>query len=368
MSEREPLFHISRRFTAKRRRRVKPEAEVVLLCNPRAGGRWKELAKVLDAEEARYARRIVTDSVEDVAMALDDLGHDAKLLCIYGGDGTIQRILDRLSSTAPGELHIALLGGGTMNVTSRWLGFTSRPADNFRHVVRAYRAGELLWRDVPLLEIETDGDFHRGFTFGMGPIIRLLDHYENGRKGKVAAVGLAARALAATWLKQPSSYERMLRPMNGRVWMDDEALPYDEYAALFANVTGQINPGVEPFVAGRTRESFYCAAYAVSPRELTMALPMLIRGWLPIDVPALVQRAIGRGDGERGVPKDARYVNRPAGKLRVESDEQLYTIDGEILHTESGAVDVGMGPTLKLAAGPGLEQKMRLAAESMLGH
>ena len=51
----------------KRPRKVKQEAEVVLICNPRAGGRWKALAGILDSEEARHVRRIVTDSVEDIA-------------------------------------------------------------------------------------------------------------------------------------------------------------------------------------------------------------------------------------------------------------------------------------------------------------
>src|SRR5690349_24301396 len=99
-------------------------AQIVLLCNPRAGGRWKALAGILDSEEARHVRRIVTDSVEDIAYALSDLGQDVELLCIYGGDGTIQRVLDRLAPEAHERLRLALLGGGTMNVTSRWCGFS----------------------------------------------------------------------------------------------------------------------------------------------------------------------------------------------------------------------------------------------------
>ena len=36
------------RAPGKRPRKVKREAEVVLICNPRAGGRWKALAGILD--------------------------------------------------------------------------------------------------------------------------------------------------------------------------------------------------------------------------------------------------------------------------------------------------------------------------------
>lgn len=347
---------------ARRRRRIKPEAEVVLLCNPRAGGRWRELARILDSEEARYARRIVTDSVEDVAAALGELGDDTKLLCVYGGDGTIQRVLDRLTADELSQVKLALLGGGTMNVTSRWLGFSTKPANNFRHVVRAYRSGQMLQREVPILEVETGQEFYRCFTFGMGPVIRLLDAYERGRKGKVAAVGVAARAAATALLGLPTSYDELLEPMTGTVTLDGEPLPYDSYAAVFANVTGQINPGVEPFATERTRDSFYCAAYAVSAREMAAALPMLIRGWLPVDLRQLLTRPFSR-DRESVLPTDPRYVNRPARELRIESPERLYTVDGEILET-SEPISVRVGPLLQLAAGPAFNEKVRLAAEA----
>ena len=163
-------------------RQVKRESEIVLLCNPRAGGRWKELARIFDSEEAQHVRRIVTDSVEDIAPAVRGLGDDARLLCIYGGDGTIQRILDHIFDN--GNLNedtvLALLGGGTMNVTSRWLGFGSSPGNNFNHVVSSFRSGDLLLKQVPLMEVRVGDKVHHGFTFGIGPIVRILDAYENG--------------------------------------------------------------------------------------------------------------------------------------------------------------------------------------------
>lgn len=346
---------------ALRRRRVKADAQILLLCNPQAGGRWRELARILDSEEAQYCRRIVTDSVEDVAAALAELSPDTKLVCIYGGDGTIQRVLDRMTAPELEGVSLALLGGGTMNVTSRWLGFASQPAVNFRHVVRTYRAGEMLMREVPVLEVETGDDFYRCFTFGMGPIVRLLDRYERGRKGKIAAIGLAARAAAAALVKWPDSFAEVIAPMRARVTLDGEPLPFDEFSAVFANITGQINPGVAPFASERTRDTFHCAAYAVSTRELAAALPMLVRGWLPVDLRELITRPFSRGD-EGGIPRDARYVNRAVQTLEIATDEPLYTVDGEILEAR-GAVTVRVGPTLRLATGPGFPERVRLVAE-----
>ena len=60
--------------------------DVVLLCNPQAGGRWRALAEVLDSEEAKSVRRIVTDEIDDVAEALFNVGQRAKLVFILVGD------------------------------------------------------------------------------------------------------------------------------------------------------------------------------------------------------------------------------------------------------------------------------------------
>jgi hypothetical protein len=341
-----------------RQRRVKHEAEIVLLCNPRAGGRWKELAEIFDSEEAKYVRRIVTDSVDDIGSALSDLGRESKLVCIYGGDGTIQRILDRLSPTVHDEIHLALIGGGTMNVTARWCGLRGTPAENFTQVVKAYRSGELLLKEVPLLEVRQGSEVHRGFTFGMGTPVRVLDAYERGRKGKVAAMKLALRSVSAVWTGFPRDIAEMADRVPAKVSMDGEQLPYGEYSVIFCNVTGRINPGVAPFVNVRTRDDFYCVAYAVTTRELVFTLPMLMRGFLPIDRSSLLRpietmRQISRARlSDITFPADPRYINRTASTLEIETDEALYTIDGEVLQSSGEPLRVTLGPTIKLAVAP----------------
>ena len=336
---------------ARRERKVKRDAEIILICNPRAGGRWKELAAILDSEEAQFVRRIVTDSVEDIGPALSDMGKSAKLICIYGGDGTIQRVLDRLSPDKQSEVHLALLGGGTMNVTARWCGFDRPPAENFRAVVRAYRNGNLLLREAPLLDVRAGERLTRGFTFGMGPIIRVLDAYERGTKGKSAAVAIAIKAVTAAWLHYPPELEGLLDEMTADVTMDGERLPYERFSTIFANTSGQINPGVTPFISERTRDTFYAAAYASDSREVALALPLLAKGILPIDTHSLLSRLAPwkRGDDRKGLPTDPRYVNTVASRMDIVTDEKLYTVDGELLTTDAGRIEVELGLRLRLA-------------------
>jgi diacylglycerol kinase family enzyme len=341
-----------------RKRRDTPAAQLVILCNPRAGGRWKELAEIFDSEEAKYVRRIVTDSVDDIGPALNELGRESKLVCIYGGDGTIQRVLDRLSPTVQDDIHLALIGGGTMNVTARWCGLRGSPAENFTQVVSAYRSGDLLLKEVPLLEVQQGSEVHRGFTFGMGSPVRVLDAYERGRKGKVAAVKLALRSVAAVWTGFPRDIAEMADRFHARVSVDGEPLPYDQFSVIMSNVTGRINPGVAPFVDVRSRDDFYCVAYAVTTRELVFTLPMLVRGFLPIDRSSLLRpvetaRLLSRARlSDITFPADPRYINRTASTLEIETDEALYTIDGEVLHSNGAPFRVTLGPRVKLAVAP----------------
>ena len=344
------------------RRRVKADVEIVLLCNPRAGGRWKELGEILDSEEAQDTRRIVTDSVHDLAPALSSLTNEAKLLCIYGGDGTIQRILDRMSLSGLEDIHLALIGGGTMNVTARWCGMRGSPDENFRSVARAYADGSLLYRQVTLLEVRQKGRRHRGFTFGMGPIVRVLDAYERGRKGKIAAVATGAGTVLAAFTGYPRSLKPLVKNMPADVRLDGERLPDSTFSAIFANITGEINPGVTPFKEGPQRDSFNCAAYSVEPRDFIMAMPMLMRGWLPRrarlrlrwPTPWKTEEQDRAESKPSAIPleNDPRYVNRATKALDITTNERLYTVDGELFESSDSEFSVRLGPTIKLAVLP----------------
>lgn len=359
--------------TKRSTRRPRKDHEVVLICNPQAGGRWKELAKILDSKEAKHVRRIVTDSVEDIGPALDSLGRSAQLVCIYGGDGTIQRLLDRMLLGKKRKVppQIAFIGGGTMNVTATWCGFTSSPGRNFREIVRAYRSGELLLKEVPLLRVRHGQTARLGFIFGMGVPVRVLDAYEHGSKGKSAALKMAMGAVSALWTGFPHSFRPMLNEMSARVAVDGAELPYERYSTIFCNVTGRLNPGVEPFVKQRTRDTFHYAAYATRTRETSLMLPLLIRGIRPIDPKSLLKpvsawrQAYMSLRGEGSLPADPRYVNDLARAVDIETDEPLYTVDGELFESSDPAIRVEVGPYLRLAVSSrvGLHPTVRLADE-----
>ncbi|MCC6747929.1 MAG: hypothetical protein IT371_09745 [Deltaproteobacteria bacterium] len=348
--------------------------DIVLLCNPQAGGHWKALAEILDSEEAQHARRIVTDSIDDLGPALEELGKRTELVCIYGGDGTIQRVLDRVCRQARARRpRFAFIGGGTMNVVARWCGLSDTPAQNFRSVVRAHRAGQLLFKSVPLLAVRHGAELHHGFTFGSGPLVRLLSQFEKSSKSLVQVANTAVRSLSAVWSKRPADYAALVEPMQARVQIDGETLPADRFTLVFCNTTGRLFVGTDPFVEPRTRDTFHVAAYAITPREFSLMMPLLARGLLPIDphalrspVSAWTQAALsffGRGQ----FPTDPRYVNRPASHLELDSPERIFTLDGEVLESDGEPISVELGPAIELAMSstvdvvPGIRLAARIA-------
>ncbi len=345
------------------------ERDIVLLCNPRAGGRWKELASILDSAESRHVRWIVTDCIEDIGPALAMLSERTKLVCIYGGDGTIQAILDQMYADRMDGPNLAFIGGGTMNVTARWCGFFNKPARNFRDVVRSYRSGDLLTKDVPVITVRQGVERRHCFTFGCGPMVRVLNEYENSGKGKTAALSIVGKALTAIWTNQPPKFREVLRPIEAEVYRNGERLPYDRWTALFCNSTGRLHIGVEPFVKMRTRETFYLGAYAVTKQEIALWLPALMRGLLPVDPKSLIKPVSGWNAiamsyvGRGSFPVDPRYINELATEVEIRTEERMFTVDGEVVHGTGEPIRVRLGPTLRLAVSPtvGFAKPVRLA-------
>jgi len=298
----------------------------------------------------------VTDSIADIGPALHSLSKRVKLVCIYGGDGTIQKILTEIFRTLGDDNPpVALIGGGTMNVTARWSGWTESPEANFREAVRAYQTEKLLTREVPLLSIQQGARVEYGFTFGAGTPIRVLAEYERGSKGKLGALRIAARSISAIWSGAPVDVAPTLEQMTADIAVDGIPLPYNKYTALFCNITGQVNRLVRPFAVERQRDTFLMLAYTATPRELSTLLPFLLRGMLPIDAKSMIKplstwTQIGLSYfGKGSLPLDPRYVNRTASELELRTQEQVYTIDGEIFESTGEPFTVRLGPTLRLA-------------------
>jgi hypothetical protein len=339
---------------------TKESQDIVLVCNPRAGGRWKQLAGILDSAEAQRVRRIVTDSIDDIGPALASLGRRVKLVIIYGGDGTIQQILTDIFRSSDGTWNgppLAMVGGGTMNLTSRWCGWREAPDDNFVQIVHDALTDKLATREVPMLKIQQGSRVEYGFLFAAGPPIRVLNEYEHGRKTKLTAVVFFARTIINAFKKDAGLIESSLEQMRAEVLLDGVPVPYSEFGLCAASITGALQIGMHPFQGERGGETFFSLAYSISPREIAVLLPFLARGMIPIDPKSLLQPVsqvthIGLsyfGKGSLPLPLDPRYTNKPVKEFELRCAESVYTIDGEIFESTGEPIRITTGPTLRLA-------------------
>lgn len=338
---------------------TKESQDIVLVCNPRAGGRWKQLAGILDSAEAQKVRRIVTDSIDDIGPALASLRR-VKLVIIYGGDGTIQQILTDIFRSGDGTWTgpaLGMVGGGTMNLTSRWCGWRGDPEENFVQIVHDALTDKLATREVPMMKIQQGARVEYGFLFAAGPPIRVLNEYEHGRKTKLTAVVFFARTIINAFNKSAQLIESNLDQMRAEILLDGEPVPYNEFGLTACSITGSLQIGMQPFAGERGGNTFFCFAYAISPREIAVLLPFLARGMIPIDPKSLLQPVsqvthIGLsyfGKGSLPLPLDPRYINRPVKEYEIRTDEKVYTIDGEIFESNGEPIRITTGPTLRLA-------------------
>jgi len=187
-----------------------------------------------------------------------------------------------------------------------------------------------------MLKIRQGPRVEYGFLFATGSLIRVLDEYEHGRKGKVTAVLFFARAIVDAFNKNAHLIESSLEPMRAEILLDGVPLPYDEFVLTACSITGSLQIGMQPFTGERGGETFFSLAYAVSAREVSVPPPSCARGMLPIDPKSLLQPVsqvthIGLSYFSKGslpLPMDPRYVNHPVKEYEIRSAEKVYTIDG----------------------------------------
>ena len=109
----------------------------------------------------------------------------ADLVCIYGGDRTIYHVINEAL-----QLPRSGRSAASQAVSARWrndgcdrneAGMSGTPSDNGRAVISAYRRNADV-SAIPLLRVRTARQGALRFTFGMGPLVRILDRYERGQE------------------------------------------------------------------------------------------------------------------------------------------------------------------------------------------
>ncbi|MGH2758963.1 MAG: diacylglycerol/lipid kinase family protein [Actinomycetota bacterium] len=145
----------------------------VLIENPIAGQVTPGSLRVAErALEATFELELVTTSARGHASALarEAVEAGAKTVIAFGGDGTVNEVLNGLMGAGPStDVVLAVLPGGTTNVLARNLGFPNDLVEATARLLQLVEQGEP--RRLTLGRLSADGEhgrLERDFAFAAG--------------------------------------------------------------------------------------------------------------------------------------------------------------------------------------------------------
>lgn len=316
--------------------------EIGIIANPTAGRGYRALAPVHEQSQRLRVPFHITNSISEIAGTLRKLVNEkgVKVLLVYGGDGTLHRVIDILIYEH-GIGHIKALplvlpmGGGTMRAIFHWLGWQENPTEIMRRVI-ATPLDRLPVRKMRPLAISFSNpdkgreETHYGFMFIMGAVNRVVELYEADDKTLLGGVKHFSLGAMASLSGIPLSHRRVIRQFDARLVADGKLLPQRTPLSIICSVSDTLLFGIKPFAGPAADNQFYTMCYSV-PAWLVAAL-------IPIEVRAT------------WLPKGDRFFNAPVFSFEITPNtENTFFLDGEHFNCTSGQpVQLELGPEIEL--------------------
>ncbi|MEW6407518.1 MAG: acylglycerol kinase family protein [Patescibacteria group bacterium] len=321
---------------------------IAFLCN---GEKWKYIGKLRKIALTFGFHYYITDSVAQISEVLAEMAENQiQIICVLGGDGTICQLVsavfrrrERLkqSSLPP---KIAVLGGGTMNNLFSVLKLRGPPDHLAKKIVEEATNSQLKVIKLPLLRVTHNGQVYFGFTFILGPIVRLLKQYTDNQRNFSRAMMTAVLACSAATVKWPKNFTSLIKPFEAQILVNDRRIQFNNLSGILASTVRRTAFGFYPFLGNEFLVSpkfdrFYTIICGLSPNEIVAKIFYLgyLHFW-DIFFPSSGLRARNQ------------YFNQPVNNLRIRNpSEDIFTIDGEIFPIQKGKeITVSFGPEISL--------------------
>ncbi len=148
----------------------------VLIENPNAGKVTPGSLRVAErALEATFELELVTTNARGHASALarEAVEAGAKTVIAYGGDGTVNEIINGLLSAGPStDVVLGVLPGGTTNVLARNLGFPNDLVEATARLIQLVERGEPHRHTIGRITADGEhGRLQRDFAFAAGLVL-----------------------------------------------------------------------------------------------------------------------------------------------------------------------------------------------------
>ncbi|MGI9229264.1 MAG: diacylglycerol/lipid kinase family protein [Gammaproteobacteria bacterium] len=293
--------------------------DTLIVCNPASGRVKKQLPQIrklmASTPQVTYAE---ADGPQQLAACFRE--HDVwnkRLLIVVGGDGTFHAVLTLLFGNGDHDHPplLALVAGGTTNMTAADFGIRGKPCQVLRRLLAG--AGDIESRSITryYLKVHHRGQTLCGMFLGNGLIAAGVRYYQT----KLAATGVTGETLPGL------VYARFLL-----AWLLGKTrVPATESSIRVEGETRFTGPAALTLVSTLQRLLLGCRPYwgdGQSPLKLTSVREKpqaLLRSLLPVMF----------GRGERLDP--ASYMSLSARMIELDFNGD-FIIDGELYSTDSG--------------------------------
>lgn len=263
----------------------------------------------------------------EIEAALQGLARaGVEVIAVNGGDGTIQATLSALlapHAPFPEPPPLAVLAGGTTNMTARDVGATDEPGRALRRLLawsEGRRRAELLHRAVLGVASRPNERPAYGLFFSTAGILEATlycRHYRDSRRLALLRNGLGTSLGVARLAGSLALGGSPLSPARIHGDIDGQTLGPADYLGLLVTTLERLALGIRPYWGegpGRLR----LTAVHHRPHRLLLALPALLRG-----------------RPSRHLRSELGYRSAAAHQVHLYL-EGPYAIDGEIFHPSPG--------------------------------
>jgi diacylglycerol kinase family enzyme len=306
-----------------------------LYANRRAGWQKEEWHNLDDwALEAGIKSYVLTD-IEEMDPIIARFGEETTLLFIFGGDGTVFRVLNSWINHHGAEKKplVVTIGGGTMKRLPRRTRWIGTPAENARIALKLFESGSLAELPLSLLEVKRGSERYFAATFIAGAPVRVMRQYSRFKTTPFIAGAFAFGSVMAGLAGRPKFFTGLYGQINAKVTVDGAPLPEERFIVVIKDVLEKLIFFIEPYKGVCRPGQSYSLAYAANYQEIARRFGQI---------------SIGRP------PDDPRYFNQPTSVIQIEPREEIpFTLDGEFFTARPGeTITISQGPEVRVAMNP----------------
>ena len=295
-----------------------------IISNPTSGSNQRKFPSLCRyIEQRRLPHRIVTTPA-DVIQALEDfVRREINLIVVNAGDGTIQAVLNGLLHDRPYPTLplLALLCGGTTNMTARDLGLSGSRIRSLEQILAWSRSGVGQARITrrPILRVRhPDGRIPLyGLFFGAACIDRGINLFHSrihglGLQGRPANALIVARYLAAVAARDFDE----LGAARATITVDGRKIETKRYMLILSYTLEHLIFGMRPHW-GQEEGALRLTAASAHPQKFLR-----------------VMAAMWQGRQSRLATPDNGFYSHNAHEIRMALDGG-FALDGELFQVDS---------------------------------